>query len=144
MSGYFSRFEAIPGLFPAGHPDAAKVAIRYRGRGLLELPLAFIDERGLCEAALTAAIELLATPEAERAMELWLNAMVFAVVLSVRAGQPIPAPVLESLAEDRKGMVMGSLGDGEKDMLRGWIAELPADQRSLVEARYYLDPPRSA
>lgn len=136
---YYTRFESIERLFPPDHPDFAKIVIRYRGRGLLELPLAQIDARGVADEARAAAIELLADSQAERSMELWLSAILFAVVLSIRAKQPLPALVLDNLAKERKGMVMGGLSEQEKVTLRELISALPEDQRALVGARFWLN-----
>ncbi|MFO7564332.1 MAG: hypothetical protein R6X02_16920 [Enhygromyxa sp.] len=138
-SSYYTRFESIERLFPPGDPDFVKAALRYRGRGMLDLVLAQIDERGVAEEALAAALEQLGDPAAERSMELWLSGILFAAVLSIRAGQPLPALVLEQLAKERRGTVIGGPSGDDKPKLRELIAGLPKDQRELISARFWLD-----
>ncbi|MCA9649949.1 MAG: hypothetical protein H6712_30835 [Myxococcales bacterium] len=135
----YTRFESIPRLFPPGHPDAARVAIRYRGRGLLAVPLAFIRERDLRAPAREAALVILGDEGNARWLGRWQSACIFAVVLSVELGVPLPEVVITGLELEAKGMMMGSMDPEERALIKGMIAELPAEARELVTRRLFLD-----
>ena len=139
-TGYYTRFEAIEQLYPPGHEDLAKIVIRYRGRGLLEVPLELIARRGIRAEAKAAALAWLESPSTNKASTTGLSAMMFAVVFAVEDGEPLADAVVEALGVEIKGMVMGSPLDEEKATLRTIAAKLPEDQRALVHARFWLDP----
>ena len=139
-TGYYTRFEAIEGLYPPGHPDLAKIALRYRGRGLLDVPLELIERRGIRAEAKAAALAWLEDPKTNKGTTTGLSAMMFALVFAVEDGESLPDSVVEALGTEIKGMVMGSPTDEEKAKLRAIAAKLPEEQRARVHARFWLDP----
>lgn len=137
--GYYTRFEAIEKLYPGGHPDLPAVVLRYRGRGLLDVPQAMIRERGIEAEALASAIAWLEDADNNHASSTGLSMMMHALVLLVAEGSELPPVLTEALSQEIKGMIMGSPSDDEKARLRQLAAELPEDQRKLVHARFWLD-----
>lgn len=135
----FTRFESIAHLLPPGHPDTAGVVIRYRGRGLLETPLALIRERELQSQARAAALEALADEKAMRSLSRRQSACIFALVLSIELGEPVPEIVFTTLSQEAKGMMTGSMNADERKTVKGLIADLPQEQRELVTERLFLD-----
>lgn len=135
----YTRFEAIEQLFPPGHPDSARVAIRYRGQGLLSVPLALLRTRGLVKEAREIALATVADDKAMRSLGIRHSALVFAIALSVELGEPIPNAVFEELTHERQGMMFGSLTPEERQELEQMIADLPEARRELVTEKLYLD-----
>lgn len=136
----FTRSEAIEHLYPKGHPDFVSVILKYRGKGLLTLPLEWIDQRGLRAEAREFAEAWLADPASRVASSAGLSMMMFAMVFAVEAGDD-PSPALAAaLATEPKGSVSGGPDPSEKERLRGYAAKLPGDLRELAYARFWLTP----
>lgn len=135
----YSVFDSIPRLFPPGHPEAAAVAIRYRGRGLFDIPLAFLRERGLESEAREAALAFLADEDNAARSGLWLSAILFATALTLERNEPLPQAVTAALQTELSGMIAGGLTADEKERVKALISDLPEDQRNLMSRRFFLD-----
>ncbi len=139
LRSYFTRFEAFETLFPVGHADTATAVVRYRGPGVLDVPLTLIRARGLVAQAHAVALGYLEDHANVRRGSLWQSACLLGVMLSLELGQPLPDPVLRALELEPQGMTMGGMKAEEKATVREAIAGLSQAQRELVTRRFFLD-----
>ena len=137
LEGEYDGFDAIAHLFPEGHPQAADAATMYRGKGLLSIPLQFIRERGIETRAREVALERIARGEPCRGLH--ESACLFATLLTIERGEPLPDIVLEAWRRDPgRFAVRGALNPGERTMVRDAIANLPAAQQESIVQRLRL------
>jgi hypothetical protein len=139
-ASYFTRFEAIERLYPEPQEhreELAAILIHYRGQRLLTRPLDLIRARGLEREAKAAALALLGDPD-QALSAAWPSALMFAWVLSLDAGEPIPEAAIDALAVEPRYMGVGGLDPDEREQLRALIEPLPELQREGFRARLHL------